>query len=290
MIKKRYIATFLIPLSLAAIAAAILTPTPERAFLSKLDNYQKAENVYSEVVYNVAGEKSVKVEQYKVDGEYYAKYYSFEKIPLVVNTKAENVLFGNDFLASSASKLRSQEENSLFWLDKITSDNIQKGSVKRDKTAKEGYIYTANLDSETPIRVTFFNGLLKKIEYFDVEYSSQIVNVFPDFGKGKRVNIVVEVSDYKTQASLTDDFIISERANVITLRELRETMSNDLEEDEEDENIFSQIKSAIEELQESFEDDETYEEERSGTIKFRENGAFEFNEGEKFRIMQPEDF
>ena len=288
LIKKRYIATFLVPLSLAAIVAAILTPTPERALLSKLNNYQNQDNVYSEVLYKIDEEEPIKVQQYKFQGEYYAKYYPFSGVPLIVNTKDEKVLFGNDYLASSVSQEYSREENSLFWFDKITSKDIQKGSVKRDKDSKEGYVYTALLKDETPVKVTFFNGLLKKIEYYNIKYSTQIVNLISVGEDEKRSDVILEVVDYKTDVQPSEDFTISEKANIITLRELRETMSEEMEDEEE--NIFAQIKNAFTEFQESFNEDEGDDEANRGTInpiEFSESG---FAQGEKFRIMEPEDF
>ncbi len=298
MIKKRYLATFLIPLCLAAIIAALLTPTPEKAFFAKLDSFQKKNDVYSRIVYSVDGENSYNLEQYKVDGEYYAKYYPSQGIPIIVNTKGAQIKFGNDFIASSTTIEHSKDDKSLFWLDKISSKDIIKGSVQRDKTAEEGYVYDAKLNDDSQVRVTFYNSELKRIEYKNVGYSSQIVNVVPMLPKGEGVDIVVEIIESMPESKLSEEFVISDSAKVITLRELKENLSEEDYDEEDSSDAFAQFKRAIKGIQEVFEEEENVEEdvyeedegETSGTINPHEFGASDFHNDEHFRIIEQDNF
>ena len=286
---------------MAAIIAALLTPTPEKAFLAKLDSYQKKDNIYSRVVYSVVGENSYNLEQYKIDGEYYAKYYPLQGLPIIVNTKGKEIKFGNDFIASASAIERSMDDKSLFWLDKISSKDVMKGSVQRDKSVSEGYVYDAKLNDESQVRVTFYNSELRKIEYKNIDYSSQIVNVVPMMSKGEKADVVVEITELVPASVFYDNMgnavpVISEGAKVITLRELKEDLSQeDYDEEEDSQDAFAQFKRAIKGIQDVFEEDEEEdvteeEEEISGTINPHEFGSFDFHDNEKFRIIDHHNF
>ena len=223
MNKKLWVAAIIGPLVLAALIAWIMTPSPERAFRTKLAKLGKMDKVSWEL--SVNGDK---YQQYKSDGVYYAEYFSGER-SLFINVDGDRLLFGTEDIAVSTPVLDSKLAKSTFWFDKITPEDVSKGSVSRVKGAKED-VYTATLNDGTPITVTFYKGIVSKIEYDSATYSRGILSDNDkEFGA-----VSVLVNNVEKDVEVPESLVLR-NVNKITLDEF-ETYMDMSDEELEDEN------------------------------------------------------
>lgn len=206
MNKKNLLLAIVIPAIASAVLAFLMTPSPEKALKSKLTRFEKLDNIYYS--YDIGKHK---FEQYKANGEYYAEYFHYET-PIIINTKGNELKFGTSEGAVITTIDKSKSEKSLFWLDKIVANDIKKNSAKRVKS-KEGDVYSAELNDGTPVTITFFNGMLNKIEYKDVMYHDGIIKT--SFDETNYNDLTVTINHLKKEIELPYEMILDE--NVITI-------------------------------------------------------------------------
>lgn len=210
MNKKHLILTIIVPLILAAILARLMTPTPEKAFIQKLSRFEKLDNVYWRL--EVGPEK---YEQYKINGEYYARRNGSNEA-LKINTSGEELRFGtNDVIVYSKIE-DSKASNSVFWLDKLSVKDIKKGSIVKDRQSGED-IYDAQLNDGTEIRVTFYKGLVSKIEYLDIPVNEKLFDLENKaFGLD---TVLVEIKFLQQNAHKLEGAKLNPDARMLTLEE-----------------------------------------------------------------------
>lgn len=243
MNKKLWVAAIIGPLVLAALIAWIMTPSPERAFRTKLAKLGKMDKV--SWVLNVNGDK---YQQYKSGGVYYAEYFSGED-SLIINVDGDKLLFGTEDIAVSTTVQDSKLAKSTFWFDKTTPEDVSKGSVSRVKGAKED-VYTAVLNDGTPVTVTFYKGVVSKIEYDSASYSRGILSDGDkEFGAvsvlvnnlEKDVEVPqslvlnnvkkITLEEFETYMEMSDEELVDENPDVLALKD---AYMGDFEDDPDD--------------------------------------------------------
>ncbi len=240
--KKRYILTFLIPIILAAVIALILTPSAQDNFIKNLSKFDKLQYVYYDVKIKTP-EATQKIEQYKAGEIYFAKYYISSE-PLIVYDSKGKLRFGvNDLVVSSSSEL-SKSAKSVFWLDKLALENIDKKSIQRMKDSVPN-VYSAKLNDGTEIEVTFDNsGLLSKILYKNISYLLQLLPLNPENTQAVG-DVEIIISNYNYDAQIDDSYKIPSEQNAVPYKEFVQAIQDDYLDYDVSEDVFMQVKSAL---------------------------------------------
>ncbi len=283
--KKRYILTFLIPVILAALIAYIMTPSPQKSFMTKLSSFEKKDNIYYEVEVSYPQEgrsASQKIEQYKSGGKYYAKYYQNEFVPVIVNLSGSDVKFGTEDVSSSVSVQKLLEENNVFMMDKLSLAEVKKDSIRRDKEANADK-YFATLNNGTEVEVYFDkNGNLNKVEYKNILYTPSIMNMGSKSG-----DVSINIVGLRDVTEVARDFIVSAKTINVPLEELQSAIVNNNFEYDGGEEVFAKLKQVFNIKEEEFlpEDEFTEEENPAPEIEEPVEGAVN-HEGEDFHGVE----
>ncbi len=239
--KKRYILTFLIPIILAAIIALILTPSAKDSCVKNLTKFNNLPYVYYTVQINTP-EGEQQIQQYKAGDVYLAKYY-IGKEPLMIIDKKGSLRFGVNSLAVSSSVEDSKAANSVFWLDKLSVDDIDKNSIKRVSESNENK-FSAKLNNGTDIELIFDKaGMVSKIVYKNISY---LLQLYPlnSVQKESIGDVEVIISNYNVDGQVDPSYKLPDEKQAISYEEFLQALQDDnIEEGLEED--FSQLKSAL---------------------------------------------
>ncbi len=151
---------------------------PKTALLSKLDKFAKSDNLYYEadikykhmgMVYN-----TITIKQYKNRDNYRAIMINpLSKEKTVFNVTEDNIRFLDKDVTYEGSREKSLIDKSIFWLDKIKSDDLNKDTIKKIQPSEEVItmglkctMYTAKLkDNNKNIDICIDNYIPVFIKY-----------------------------------------------------------------------------------------------------------------------------
>ena len=213
MLKKSLIFAVLIPFILAAFLARMMTPSPQKAFMKKLANFEKSDNVF----YNLTiGDD--RFQQYKSNGEYYAKYFRGAKEPVIINTNGGELQFGTERVLVSSLKEDSKAEGSLFWLDKIPTKDVDVQSIVKNNSNDDDS-YDVKLNDGTDITVTFYKGVLSRIRYKNVSYFRGLVAL--DSDRLITGDLLVRVDDFENNKTVPEEWVFFTGLKKISLTDFK---------------------------------------------------------------------
>ncbi len=238
--KKRYILTFLIPMILAALIALAMTPDVAKTLSSKLSKFDKS-SCYYEVKISYTGDgaqkERQKISQYKDGDKYFAQYYINRDVPLLVNVSGNEVKFGTAHITSSVPVNKLKAQHNVFMMDKLTAEDINKDSVKRDRSTDEDK-YLAKLNDGTNIVVVFDNrGKLSRIEYKNLQFTTNLINSDKKLG-----SVTIEILNLDNAADLDKSFILPSNAIKVSYDEINKSIETDSFEYDGAEDAFADLK------------------------------------------------
>ena len=239
--KKRYILTFLIPIVLAAIIAFVMTPSAKDNFIKNLTKFNNLSYVYYDVKINTPdGEQ--KIQQYKVGGIYFAKYYIADE-PLLVFDNKGKLEFGVNSLAVSSSAEKSKAIKSVFWLDKLSVEEIDKNSITRINDTEVDK-FSARLNNGTEIEVTFNKGTLTKIVYKNIPY---LLQLFPLNANNTQAvgDVEIDISNFSYEGEVNLSYKFADDKITVPYKEFTQALEDDYLDYEGAEEGFAQIKRVL---------------------------------------------
>ena len=140
-----YMKNFYIFLVLALITLSIFayrTADPSLELISKLEKFQKLENIYyqSEINFKFMDlqDTTIIIKQFKRGDDYNAKIISpLSKTQNIVQVKDGKLSYEQVYMMVEGTADESKYDKSFFWFDKIDPRDIERSSVKKIKTPNE---------------------------------------------------------------------------------------------------------------------------------------------------------
>ena len=207
--------------------------------LKKLDKFEQIDKLYyqSQFSFKLADTQDVKiiVKQYKRDNNYNAQAI-FPQSDIVINLEKKGGIlsFEQDEVLIRGSIGESKEDKSIFWLDKLTADDILPDSIKKIKTpadfeAGECDMYSAKLKATmTNVDICINkDNVPVYFKYYDYKNFTPLPFNINSKANLKKYNgnIIIRISDIKFNSDYDSSFDMHDESKLKEIIEVKEIKS-----------------------------------------------------------------
>lgn len=229
---------------------------PKGALINKLNKFNEIENIYyqTDISYKFLGqqETTITLKQFKKGNNYNAKFSNpMMRSEANLELKNGNIRYNEYFMTVEGSVNESKADKSFFWLDKITSDDINKDTIKKLETP----------DNLSTLNCKMYSSELKKdknkidicinkenipvyIKYYNIDFIPLLFSTNPITSLTEhKGDVILKLTDIKLNPAYDTSFDVktSKYGLTMTVKELKDQIA-------EQQAMFNEINESMDDL------------------------------------------